>query len=247
MLSIARRSSYLSKDIIYIRAVLGEGDEVTSAATSPSRALISNPQSSRQLRRRSEARAKTAHHNRSTFLYAQRMHSCIIKNGKGTHMSIFDRYEFLVAERDRRDLALLRWTLVIIFLWFGAMKFTAYEADAIAPLIGHSPIMGWLSIFGMLGQSYLIGVIELSTAFVLILGAFRPVFSALGALMSAGTYLITLTFFVTTPGVGEPTAGGFPALSAMPGQFLLKDAVLLAASLVLLRASIRDKSAAVPS
>lgn len=175
------------------------------------------------------------------------MHSCIIKNGKGTHMSIFDRYEFLVAERDRRDLALLRWTLVIIFLWFGAMKFTAYEADAIAPLIGHSPIMGWLSIFGMLGQSYLIGVIELSTAFVLILGAFRPVFSALGALMSAGTYLITLTFFVTTPGVGEPTAGGFPALSAMPGQFLLKDAVLLAASLVLLRASIRDKSAAVPS
>lgn len=98
-------------------------------------------------------------------------------------MSIFDRYEFLVAEKDRRDLALLRWALVIIFVWFGAMKFTAYEADAIAPLIGHSPVMGWLSIFGMRGQSNLIGVIELSTAFVLILGAFRPLFSALGALI----------------------------------------------------------------
>ncbi len=52
--------------------------------------------------------------------------------------------------------------------------------------------------------------------------------------MSAATYLITLTFFFSTPGVAEATAGGFPAISAMPGQFLLKDLVLLAASLSLL-------------
>lgn len=51
--------------------------------------------------------------------------------------------------------------------------------------------------------------------------------------------LITLSFFVTTPGVAESSAGGFPAISAMPGQFLLKDTVLLAASLVLLLNSIR--------
>lgn len=158
-------------------------------------------------------------------------------------MSILDRYEFLVAERDQRELSLLRWALVIVFLWFGAMKFTAYEAGGIAPFIGNSPIMSWLGMFGTQGQSYLIGAIELSTAVVLILGAFRPIFSALGGLMSAGTYLITLTFFITTPGVAEPTAGGFPAISAMPGQFLLKDAVLLAASLVLLRASVRLKGA----
>jgi len=30
-------------------------------------------------------------------------------------------------------LALLRWALVVIFLWFGGMKFTAYEANGIAP------------------------------------------------------------------------------------------------------------------
>ena len=158
-------------------------------------------------------------------------------------MSIFDRYEFLVAEQDRKELALLRWALVIVFLWFGAMKFTAYEAAGIAPFIGHSPIMSWLGMFGTQGQSYFVGVIELSTAVVLILGAFRPLFSALGALMSAATYLMTLTFFITTPGVAEPTAGGFPAISAIPGQFLLKDAVLLAASLVLLRASVRLRGA----
>ena len=35
---------------------------------------------------------------------------------------------------------------------------------------------------------------------------------------------------VTTPG-WEPSLGGFPALSAMPGQFLLKDVVLLGVAL----------------
>jgi uncharacterized membrane protein YkgB len=58
--------------------------------------------------------------------------------------------------------------------------------------------------------------------------------------MSAATYLITLTFFLSTPGVAEATAGGFPAISALPGQFLLKDLVLLAASLCLLVASVRS-------
>lgn len=135
-------------------------------------------------------------------------------------------------------LALLRWALVIVFLWFGGMKFTAYEANGIAPFIAHSPIMSWLhALFGIQGASYVIGVLELSTAAALILGAFQPVFSAVGAAMSAATYLITLTFFLTTPGVAEATAGGFPAISAIPGQFLLKDLVLLAASLSLLRAS----------
>jgi uncharacterized membrane protein YkgB len=57
--------------------------------------------------------------------------------------------------------------------------------------------------------------------------------------MSAATYLITLTFFLSTPGVAEATAGGFPAISALPGQFLLKDVVLLAASLCLLLASVQ--------
>lgn len=141
-------------------------------------------------------------------------------------------------------LAFLRWSLVVIFLWFGGMKFTAYEAAGIAPFIEHSPIMSWLhTLFGVQGASCVIGVLELSTAAALILGAFLPVFSALGAAMSAATYLITLTFFVSTPGVAEATAGGFPAISAMPGQFLLKDLVLLAASIALFLASIQGSPA----
>jgi reactive chlorine resistance protein C len=139
-------------------------------------------------------------------------------------------------------LALLRWALVVIFLWFGGMKFTAYEAAGIAPFIEHSPIMSWVhALFGIQGASYVIGVLELSTAAALILGAFQPIFSALGGAMSAATYLITLTFFFSTPGVAEATAGGFPAISAAPGQFLLKDLVLLAASLSLLFASVQGR------
>jgi uncharacterized membrane protein YkgB len=140
----------------------------------------------------------------------------------------------------RGSLALLRWALVIVFLWFGGMKFTGYEANGIAPFIANSPIMSWLHVlFGVQGASYIIGVLELATAIALIAGAFNPIASALGAAMSCATYLITLSFFVSTPGVAEPTAGVFPAISAPIGQFLLKDLVLLAASVCLLLASVR--------
>lgn len=150
---------------------------------------------------------------------------------------------FSIAERtngSRGSLALLRWALVIVFLWFGGMKFTAYEALGNAPLIDHSPIMSWLNVlFGVRGASRVIGVIELSTAVALAIGAFSPVASALGAAMSSTTFIITLSFFLSTPGVAEPAAGGFPAISAPIGQFLLKDLVLLAASINLLFGSIR--------
>ena len=140
----------------------------------------------------------------------------------------------------RDSLVLLRWALVVIFLWFGWIKFTGYEANAIAPLITDSPITGWLHpVFGVQGASYVIGVIELATAVALIVGAFNGFAAALGAAMSCLTFVITLTFLVSTPGVAEPTAGGFPAISAPIGQFLLKDLVLLAASLCLLLASVQ--------
>jgi uncharacterized membrane protein YkgB len=54
--------------------------------------------------------------------------------------------------------------------------------------------------------------------------------SAAGSALASGMFLTTLSFLLTTPG-WEPSLGGFPALSAMPGQFLLKDVVLLGASL----------------
>jgi uncharacterized membrane protein YkgB len=43
-------------------------------------------------------------------------------------------------------------------------------------------------------------------------------------------FLTTLSFMLSTPGVWEASAGGFPALSAVPGQFLAKDFVLFGAA-----------------
>lgn len=71
---------------------------------------------------------------------------------------------FTIAERAVRphtSLALLRWALVVVFIWFGCMKFTAYEAHGIAPLMMNSPFLSWLpAMLGVQGASYVIGILE---------------------------------------------------------------------------------------
>ncbi|MGI8839800.1 MAG: YkgB family protein [Caulobacteraceae bacterium] len=126
----------------------------------------------------------------------------------------------------------LRYGLALIFLWFGCMKFTAYEATGIAPFIANSPLVGWThAALGIQGASYLIGAIEIATAVLLAARPVAPLASVVGGAMAAITFLITLSFFFTTPGVGQPMAGGFPAISSVPGQFLLKDIGLLGISI----------------
>jgi uncharacterized membrane protein YkgB len=130
---------------------------------------------------------------------------------------------------------LVRASMVIVMLWFGLLKFTAYEAEAIQGLVSNSPFIGWLNSFlSTSGVSVLIGVIELATGLFIAAGAFSARLGALGGAMASGTFLITLSFFFSTPGVSEAGAGGFPVISVVPGQFLLKDLVLLAVSLWIL-------------
>ena len=38
----------------------------------------------------------------------------------------------------------LRYDLVLVIGWIGLMKFTAYEAKGIQPLVAHSPLMSWM-------------------------------------------------------------------------------------------------------
>jgi len=61
----------------------------------------------------------------------------------------------------------------------------------------------------------------------------------LGSAMAIGTFLTTLTFLLSTPG-WEPSLGGFPALSVVPGQFILKDIVLLGAAVWSLGEALTD-------
>jgi len=126
--------------------------------------------------------------------------------------------------------------MVAIFIWFGIQKFTPYAAEAIAPLIANSPFMSWLSVFGVRGEA--IGTIELTIVAVLIVGSVIAMASAVGAAMACVTFLLTTSFVFSTPGITQKSSTGFPIVSTLLGQFLLKDIALLAASLTLLLASL---------
>ena len=129
-----------------------------------------------------------------------------------------------------RELA--RYGLVVVVGWIGLMKFTAYEAEGISPFVANSPLMGW--VYGFMshrGFSAVLGVVELTVAILIAARPFSPRASALGSALAVGMFLTTLSFLVTTPGVWAADAGGFPALSGFPGQFLIKDLALLGISL----------------
>ena len=79
--------------------------------------------------------------------------------------------------------------------------------------------------------SAVLGVVEVAIALLIAARPFWPWASALGSALAVGMFLTTLSFLVTTPGVWEPSLGGFPALSHRPGEFLLKDLALLGISL----------------
>ncbi len=131
------------------------------------------------------------------------------------------------------DLA-VRYSIVIVLAWIGAMKFTAYEAAAIQGLVASSPLMSWMyAVASPQAVSNTIGTIEFATAIALAAGAFYRPAAIAGALGAIATFTITLTFLFSAPG-WEESLGGFPTLSVVPGQFLLKDVVLLAASFSLL-------------
>jgi reactive chlorine resistance protein C len=134
--------------------------------------------------------------------------------------------------------AIVRWGLVIVIAWIGGMKFTAYEAMGIQPLVAHSPLVGWMYDFlSVRSFSTMLGFIEIGTAVLISLRFVSPRMSALGSLLAMGLFITTLSFLFSTPG-WEPSLG-FPALSGMPGQFLLKDVVLFGASVWSLGESLK--------
>lgn len=133
----------------------------------------------------------------------------------------------------------IRFSIAVVLLWIGAMKFTAYEASAIEGLVQSSPFVSWLySVLSVQGVSNLIGSIEILTAIALLLGYRFYRIGFVGALTGVATFLLTSSFLFTAPG-WEASLGGFPALSVVPGQFLLKDIVLLAGSIFLIGDSLQ--------
>jgi uncharacterized membrane protein YkgB len=125
----------------------------------------------------------------------------------------------------------LRYGLALVVLWIGLMKFTAYEATGIQPLVASSPLLGWLyRILSVREFSAALGAVECAIAALIALRPWFPRASAVGSVAAVFMFLTTLSFLFSAPG-WEPSLGGFPVLSSSVGQFLIKDVVLLGAAI----------------
>ena len=136
------------------------------------------------------------------------------------------------------DYHLIRATMVILFFFFGCQKWFDYEAHALVPFISHGPLIFWLyPVFGIRGAAYFLGSAEWLFGFVMFLGFWNKKLGVLAALGSCATYVATVTIIPFFPEPWAAPAGGFPA-ATLPFLFLVKDIVLLAASVYLLKQDI---------
>ena len=136
------------------------------------------------------------------------------------------------------DYHLLRASMVVIFLFFGYQKWFDYEAQVLIPYISHGPLIFWMyPVFGIRGASWFLGSAEWLFGALLLLGFWDKRLGILGALGSTVTFILTVTIIPFMPNGWAASAGGFPAMTGNV-PFLMKDVVLLAVSIYLLKQDI---------
>jgi uncharacterized membrane protein YkgB len=122
-----------------------------------------------------------------------------------------------------------RYGLVVVLAWIGFGKYVKMESRV---LIEHSPLMSWIyDVFSVTTVARGLGTMEILAALLIALRPVWPRVSAVGSALAVLLFLGTISFLFTTPGVVSTHAGGLPVLSALPGQFLLKDLVLIGVAL----------------
>jgi uncharacterized membrane protein YkgB len=136
------------------------------------------------------------------------------------------------------DYHLVRASMVIIYFFFGYQKWFAYEAHTLIPFISSSPLMSWMyPVFGVQGASWFLGVSEWLFGALLFLGFWNKKLGILGALGSCVTFIMTVTIIPFMPDGWAASAGGFPAMQGNVA-FLMKDVVLFAVSVYLLKQDV---------
>lgn len=134
-----------------------------------------------------------------------------------------------------------RYGLVVVLAWIGFGKYIKMESRV---LIEHSPLMSWVyDVFSVTTVARALGTMEIVAAVLIALRPVWPRVSALGSALAVVLFLGTLSFLFTTPGVVATHAAGLPVLSALPGQFLLKDLVLIGVALWSLGDALREQRA----
>ena len=118
-----------------------------------------------------------------------------------------------------------RYGLVVVLAWIGYGKYFKMEARV---LVEHSPLMSWIYDFASAtAVARALGTMEIVAALLIALRPFWPRASAIGSALAVVLFVGTVSFLFSTPGVVAAHFGGLPVLSALPGQFLLKDLVLI--------------------
>jgi uncharacterized membrane protein YkgB len=141
--------------------------------------------------------------------------------------------------RHDADYHLLRAAMVIIFFSFGYQKWFAYMVQRLIPFISNGPLIFWLyPVFGMRGATLFLGASEWTFGALLFLGFWSKPLGILGALGSTATFIGTVTIIPFMPEGWDAAAGGFPAMTGNV-PFLMKDVVLLAVSLYLLKQDVQ--------
>jgi uncharacterized membrane protein YkgB len=136
------------------------------------------------------------------------------------------------------DYHVVRASMVIIFLLFGYQKWFDYEAQTLIPFISNGPLISWMyPVFGVRGASWFLGVSEWLIGALLFLGFWNKRLGIPGAAGSCVTFITTITIIPFMPDGWAASAGGFPAMTGNV-PFLMKDVVLFAASVYLLKQDV---------
>jgi uncharacterized membrane protein YkgB len=162
---------------------------------------------------------------------------------------------------------IVRFGIVVVYLWIGGLKFFAYEADGIVPFVANSPFMSffyndpvnykqyenkegeylpvnrrWHSYNNTYGFSHGLGVFLVAVAVLVALHRAAPLVSMFGSGLIVLMSLGTLSFLVTTPESWVPPLGdaqsGFPYLSGR-GRLVIKDLVILGGAIMTMSESAR--------
>ena len=142
------------------------------------------------------------------------------------------------------DYHLLRASMVIVFFFFGYQKWFQYEAQVLIPFISNGPLISWMyQVFGIRGASTFLGIAEWTFGALILAGFWSRRLGVLGAAGSVVTFVMTVTIIPFMPNGWAASAGGFPAMVGNVA-FLMKDVVLLAVSIYLLKEDVARSLAA---
>jgi len=172
-----------------------------------------------------------------------------------------------IANLDQYGKNVIRFGIVIVFLWIGGLKFFTYEADGIVPFVANSPAMSFFYNFPADYKTHMNKEGELIAAnhewhianntygfskglgaFLIILAVFialhkiAPLAGMIASMLVFLMTLGTLSFLVTTPESWVPhltdNQWGFPYLSGR-GRLVIKDIVILGGAIIIMSESAK--------